>query len=37
MGRFPSIAADKQKTGAARGKLYAMYSKEIYNAAKKKY
>lgn len=35
MGRFPSIAADKQKTGAARGKLYAMYSKEIYNAAKK--
>ena len=29
MGRFPSIAADKQKTGAARGKLYAMYSKEI--------
>ena len=35
MGRFPSIAADKQKTGAVRGKLYAMYSKEIYNAAKK--
>lgn len=35
MGRFPSIAADKQKTGAARGKLYAMYSKEIYDAAKK--
>lgn len=35
MGRFPSIAADKQKTGATRGKLYAMYSKEIYNAAKK--
>ena len=35
MGRYPSIAADKQKTGAARGKLYAMYSKEIYNAAKK--
>lgn len=35
MGRFPSIAADKQKTGSARGKLYAMYSKEIYNAAKK--
>ena len=35
MGRFPSIAADKQKTGAARGKLYAMYSKEIYNEAKK--
>ena len=35
MGRFPSIAADKQKTGAARGKLYAMYSKEIYNASKK--
>ena len=35
MGRFPSIAADKQKTGAARGKLYAMYPKEIYNAAKK--
>ena len=35
MGRFPSISADKQKTGASRGKLYAMYSKEIYNAAKK--
>ena len=35
MGRYPSIAADKQKTGAARGKLYAMYSKEIYNEAKK--
>ena len=34
-GKIPSIAADKQKTGAARGKLYAMYSKEIYNAAKK--
>ena len=35
MGRYPSIAADKQKTGAARGKLYAMYAKEIYSAAKK--
>lgn len=35
MGRYPSIAADKQKTGATRGKLYAMYAKEIYSAAKK--
>ncbi len=35
MGRYPSIAADKQKTGAARGKLYSMYAREIYNVAKK--
>ena len=35
MGRFPSIAAAKAKTGAARGKLYGMYAKEIYLAAKK--
>ena len=35
MGRFPNIAADKQKTGAAKGKLYGMYAKEIYNAARK--
>lgn len=34
MGRFPSIAAAKAKTGAARGKLYGMYAKEIYLAAK---
>ena len=34
MGRYPSIAASKQKTGAARGKLYSMYAKEIYQAAK---
>lgn len=34
MGRFPNIAADKAKTGAARGKLYGMYAKEIYLAAK---
>ncbi|MDD2392103.1 MAG: YebC/PmpR family DNA-binding transcriptional regulator [Bacilli bacterium] len=34
MGRFPSIAASKQKTGAAKAKLYSMYAKEIYQAAK---
>lgn len=34
MGRYPSIAASKQKTGAARGKLYSMYAKEIYQVAK---
>lgn len=35
MGRYPSIAADKQKTGAARGKIYSMYAREIYSVAKK--
>ena len=35
MGRFPSIAADKAKTGAAKGKLYSMYSRDIYDKAKK--
>lgn len=35
MGRYPSIAADKQKTGAAKGKLYSMYAREIYSVAKK--
>ena len=34
MGRFPNIAAAKAKTGAARGKLYGMYDKEIYLVAK---
>ena len=34
MGRFPNIAAAKAKTGAAKGKLYGMYAKEIYQAAK---
>lgn len=34
MGRFPNIAAAKAKTGAARGKLYGMYAKEIYLTAK---
>ncbi len=34
MGRFPNIAAAKQKTGAARGKLYGMYAREIYQVAK---
>ena len=34
MGRFPNIAAAKAKAGAARGKLYGMYAKEIYLAAK---
>jgi YebC/PmpR family DNA-binding regulatory protein len=35
MGRFPSIAASKAKTGAAKGKLYSMYAREIYDKAKK--
>ena len=35
MGRFPSIAADKAKTGAAKGKLYSMYARDIYDKAKK--
>ena len=30
MGRYPNIAASKAKTGAAKGKLYSMYAKEIY-------
>ena len=34
MGRFPNIAAAKAKTGAAKRKLYGMYAKEIYQAAK---
>lgn len=34
MGRFPNIAASKAKTGAAKGKLYNMYAKDIYQAAK---
>jgi YebC/PmpR family DNA-binding regulatory protein len=35
MGRFPNIAADKAKTGAAKGKLYSMYARDIYDKAKK--
>lgn len=34
MGRYPSIAASKQKTGAAKSKIYSMYAREIYQAAK---
>ena len=34
MGRFPSVAADKQKTAAAKSKVYSMYAREIYLAAK---
>ncbi len=34
MGRFPSIAASKQKTGAAKAKVYSMYAREIYQVAK---
>ena len=35
MGRAYEVRkASIQKTGAARGKIYAMYAKEIYNAAK---
>src|SRR5574344_812736 len=34
MGRFPSIAADKQITAAAKSKVYSMYVREIYLAAK---
>ena len=29
LGRFPNITAAKAKTGAAKGKLYGMYAKEI--------
>ena len=29
MGRFPNIAAEKAKTGAAKSKQYGMYAKEI--------
>src|SRR5574344_2313823 len=35
MGRFPSIAAAKAKTGAAKAKVYSMYAREIYDIAKK--
>ena len=35
MGRFPSIAAAKAKTGAAKAKLYSNFAKEIYLVAKK--
>ncbi|HOO68454.1 MAG TPA: YebC/PmpR family DNA-binding transcriptional regulator, partial [Bacilli bacterium] len=36
MGRAYEVRkASIQKTGAARGKIYSMYAKEIYNAAKK--
>ena len=36
MGRAYEVRkASIQKTGAARGKIYAMYAKEIYSAAKK--
>lgn len=34
MGRFPNIAADKAKTGAAKAKVYSSYAKEIYQVAK---
>ncbi len=34
MGRFPSIAASKAKTGAAKAKVYSSYAKEIYQTAK---
>ncbi len=34
MGRYPNIAASKQKNGAAKGKIYSMYAREIYQAAK---
>ncbi len=34
MGRFPNIAASKQKTGAAKAKVYSMYAREIYQVAK---
>ena len=34
MGRFPNIAAAKAASGAARGKLYGTYAKEIYETAK---
>ena len=29
MGRFPNIAAAKAATGAAKGKLYGMYAREM--------
>ncbi len=34
MGRFPSIAASKAKTGAQKAKIYSSYAKEIYQTAK---
>ena len=35
MGRAYEVRkASIQKTGAARGKIYSMYAKEIYQAAK---
>ena len=34
MGRFPSIAASKAKTGAQKAKVYSSYAKEIYQTAK---
>ena len=34
MGRFPSIAAAKAKTGQAKAKVYSSYAKEIYACAK---
>ena len=34
MGRFPSIAASKAKTGAQKAKVYSSYAKEIYQVAK---
>ena len=30
MGRFPSIAASKAKTGAQKAKVYSSFAKEIY-------
>lgn len=34
MGRFPNIAAAKEKTGAAKARIYSMYGREIYQEAK---
>lgn len=34
MGRFPSIAASKAKTGAQKAKVYSSFAKEIYQIAK---
>ncbi len=34
MGRFPSIAASKAKTGAQKAKIYSSFAKEIYQTAK---
>ena len=34
MGRFPSIAASKAKTGAQKAKVYSSFAKEIYQTAK---